>query len=137
MDNSCFRACILLIRIGAAWIGDVSHLFLVSYSQWVKFVLLLSFVWKWKTKKINQKRPFFATKLAKSPIFRLGPYLNDVYKIFWIFTPSPSPHICICLIFLSPPHLQTSYLASPPPLSGTSSPAYSTSRLLGKEGKPG
>ena len=43
-----------------------------------------------------------------------GPYLNDVYKFFWFFDPLP-PLVYICLIFLNPPHLQTSYLASTPP----------------------
>ena len=28
---------------------------------------------------------------------------------------TPSPPVCICLIFSNPPHLQMSYLASTPP----------------------
>ena len=65
-----------------------------------------------------------------------GPYLNDVYKIFWFFDPLPP---CLHLSdFLEPPSLaDVIFGLNPPPLSGTSSPAYSTSRLLGKEGKPG
>ena len=65
-----------------------------------------------------------------------GPYLNDVYKIFWFFDPLP-PLVYICLIFLNPPSLADIIFGLNPPSSGTSSPAYNTSRLLCKKGKPG
>ena len=45
----------------------------------------------------------------------LGPYLNDVYKIFWFFDPLP-PLVYICLIFLNPPSLADIIFGLNPPL---------------------
>ena len=65
-----------------------------------------------------------------------GPYLDDVYKIFRFFDPLPP---CLHLSdFLKPPSLADIIFGhNPPPSSGISSPAYITSRLLGKEGNIG